>query len=168
MDTPDSVALPSDLELVLKITTMPLPPEATYSSKEELYKAIQVFVALHHYAFMIGQSNKIHNGPGIKIFFNCERSGPPPPENHLQNTLHNCQRSLKSRKTNCQFSVVAIQHTDTQWEVRHRPGTEYSIHNHPPSDAITSYPAHQKLKQEETNQAKSLLDVGKFNNILHF
>ncbi|PMD23473.1 hypothetical protein NA56DRAFT_701770 [Hyaloscypha hepaticicola] len=39
-------------------TTMPLPPEATYSSKEELYRAIQAFAIQHHYAFTIGRSNK--------------------------------------------------------------------------------------------------------------
>jgi hypothetical protein len=41
---------------------MPLPLEAIYSSKEELYTAIQAFAAQHHYAFTIGRSKKINNG----------------------------------------------------------------------------------------------------------
>src|ERR1700709_109509 len=103
-------------------SSMPLPPEAIYHSKEELYILIQAWAAQYHYAFSIGQSNKINKGPRIKIFYNCDRYGPPPLENHPQN--RKC--SIASRKTNCQFSVVAIQHTDTQWKLRHRPGTAYS------------------------------------------
>ena len=93
-------------------TSISLPPEAIYSSKEELYKAIQAFVAQHHYAFIVGQSNKIHNGPRIKIFYNCDRYGPLPPDNHLQNYLQDCKRRTTTRKTNYQFSIVAIQYTD--------------------------------------------------------
>jgi hypothetical protein len=141
-------------------TTMPLPPMATYSSKEELYEAIQVFAAQHHYAFTIGRSNKINKGPRIKIFYNCDRYGPPPPEIHPQDYTHDRKRRTTSRKTNCQFSIVAIQHTDTLWEVRYRPGIEYSIHNHLPSQSISSHPAHRKLAQAEMNQARSLHNAG--------
>ena len=35
-------------------TSMPLPPEAIYSSKEELYTLIQTWAAQYHYAFRIG------------------------------------------------------------------------------------------------------------------
>ena len=125
--------------------SMPLPPEAIYSSKEELYTSIQAWAAQHHYAFRIGRSNKINNSPRLKIFYNCDRYGPPPPENHPQDHLQARKRYTTTRKTNCQFSIVAIQHIDTQWEVRYRPGTEHSIHNHPPSQSISSHPAHRKL-----------------------
>jgi len=66
---------------------MPLPPEATYSSKEELYAAIKAFVAQHYYAFIIGRSNKINNGPRMKIFYNYDRYGSPPPDNYPKNYL---------------------------------------------------------------------------------
>ena len=64
-------------------TSISLPPEAIYSSKEELYKAIQAFAAQHHYTFIVGRSNKIHNSPRIKIFYNYDRYRPLPPDNHL-------------------------------------------------------------------------------------
>jgi hypothetical protein len=141
-------------------TTMPLPPEAIYSSKEELYSSIQAFAAQHYYAFRIGRSTKKDGGPRTKITYNCDRCGPKPPENHPQNYLKTRKRQTATRKTGCQFSIMAIEHTDTQWEVRHRPGTEHSIHNHPPSQSISSHPAYRKLAQAEVNQAKSLHNTG--------
>jgi hypothetical protein len=145
---------------------MPLPPEATYSSKEELYAAIKAFAAQHYYAFIIGRSNKINNGPRMKIFYNCDRYGSPPPDNHPKNYLQARKRRTATRKTGCQFSIVAIQSTDTEWEVRHRPGTIYSIHNHPPSQSTSSHPAHRRLAPAEIDQARSLHDAGK-SNILY-
>ncbi|RKF55830.1 hypothetical protein OnM2_086027, partial [Erysiphe neolycopersici] len=65
----------------------PLPSEAIYSSKEELYTSIQAWAAQHHYAFMIGRSKKTNNGPRIKIFYNCDRHVPPPSDNHPQKHL---------------------------------------------------------------------------------
>jgi hypothetical protein len=95
-------------------TSMPLPPEATHSSKEELYTAIQAFAAQHSYAFRIGRSNKINNSPRLKIFYNCDRCGPPPPENHPQDYLQARKRQTTTRKTGCQFSIVAVQCTNTE------------------------------------------------------
>ena len=140
--------------------SMPLPPEALYSSKEELYTSIQAFAAQHSYAFRIGRSNKINNGPRSKIFYNCDRCGPPPPENHPQRSLQARKRQTTTRKTGCQFSVVALERADAQWELRHRPSTEYSIHNHPPSQSTSSHPAHRKLAQAEINQVRSLHNAG--------
>jgi len=98
-------------------TSMPLPLEAIYSSKEELYTSIQAWATQHHYAFCIGRSTKIHTGPRIKITYNCDRCGRLPPENHLQNYLQARRRQTTTRKTGCRFSVSAIQCTDTQWEL---------------------------------------------------
>jgi hypothetical protein len=145
---------------------MPLPPEAIYDSKEELYIAIQAWAAQHCYAFCIGRSTKKDSGPRTKITYNCDRCGPPPPENHPKNYLQARKRQTTTRKTGCQFSIVAIERTNTQWELRHRPSIEYSIHNHPPSQSISSHPAHRKLAQAEINQARSLHNAGK-SSILH-
>jgi hypothetical protein len=141
-------------------TSMPLPLEAMYSSKEELYALIQAWAAQHYYTFRIGRSSKINNSPRVRITYNCDRCGLPPPENHPQNYIHARKRQTTTRKTGCQFSIIAIEHIDTQWEVRYRPGIEYSIHNHPPSQSISSYPAYRKLAQGEINQARSLHNTG--------
>jgi hypothetical protein len=152
--------LPPVQQSIASSTSMPPPPEAIYSSKEELYASIQAWAALHYYAFRIGRSTKIHGGSRIKITYNCDRYGPPPPDKHPQNRIQARIRQTTTRKTGCQFSITAIQRTDTQWELRHRPGTEYSIHNHPPSQSISSHPSHRKLAQAEINQAKSLHNAG--------
>lgn len=146
-------------------TSMPLPPEAIYSSKEELYASIQAWAAQHYYAFRIGRSTKISNSPRVKITYNCDRCGPPPPENHPQGYLQARKRQTTTRKTGCQFSINAIQQRDTHWELRHRPGREYSIHNHPPSQSTSSHPAHRKLAQADINQARALHSAGKSSTI---
>jgi hypothetical protein len=109
---------PSLAEAPSPPTSMPLPLEAIYSSKEELCTLIQAFAAQYSYAFRIGRSNKINNGPRSKIFYNCDRCGPPPPENHPQDYLQARKRQTTTRKTGCQFSIIAVQRTDTQWELR--------------------------------------------------
>jgi hypothetical protein len=154
-----SPELPTDTPQAPK--SMPLPPEAIYSSKEELYTSIQAWAAQHYYAFRIRRSTKIHSGSRTKITYNCDRCGPPPPEIHPQKHLHARTRQTTTRKTGCKFSVIAIQRIDMQWELRCRPGAEYSTHNHPPSQSISSHPAHRKLLQGEINQVKSLYNVGK-------
>lgn len=140
--------------------SMPLPPEAIYNSKEELYASIQAWATQYYYAFCIQRSTRLNNSTRIKILYSCDCAGQPPPANHPQNLLQARKRHTTTRKTNCQFSIVAIQHTDTQWELQHRPGTEHSVHNHPPSQSASSHPTHRKLEQAETNQAKSLYSAG--------
>jgi hypothetical protein len=78
--------LPTLVE-VSQPTSMPLPLQAIYSSKEELYTVIQDFIAQYYYAFIIRRSRKINNGPRTKIIYNCDRYGLPPPENYPQSYL---------------------------------------------------------------------------------
>ena len=156
---------PQPAEAVSPTMSMPLPPEATYSSKEELYTAIQAFAAQHHYAFSTSRSTKINNSTRTRILYNCDRYGPPPPINHPQRSLQARKRETTTRKTGCQFSVTAVECSNTQWELRHRPGIQNSVHNHPPSQSTSSHPAHRKLAQAEINQARSLHNAGKFNSI---
>jgi hypothetical protein len=148
------------------LTSMPLPPEATYSSKEELYASIQAWAAQHCYAFRIERSTKIHNTERTRIQYSCDRAGPAPPANHPQKSIQDRQRHTATRKTGYQFSIIAREGIDTQWELRHRPSKEYSVHNHPPSQSISSHPAHRKLAQAEINQARSLHNAGKSNIII--
>src|SRR5882757_6521367 len=76
-------------------TSMPLPPEAIYSSKEELYRAIQAFASQHSYTFYVRRSTKINNSVRSKITYNCNRYG----EGHPQNRPHTRQRYISTRKT---------------------------------------------------------------------
>jgi hypothetical protein len=154
-------ALASQPEPAPQTMAMPLSPEAIYSSREELYTSIQAWAAQHYFVFRIERSKKINKGVRTKILYSCDRAGLAPPANHPQRSLQDRKRCTATRKTGCQFSIVALECTDIQWELRHRPGTEYSIHNHPPSQSTSSYLAHRKLAQAEINQARSLHNVGK-------
>jgi hypothetical protein len=159
--SPAPQPMPASQSPTTSSTSMPLPPEATYSSKEELYASIQAWAARYHYAFRIERSTKIHNGARTRILYSCDRARPAPPANYPQNSLQDRKRRTTTRKTGCQFSIVARERTNTQWELRHRPGAEYSIYNHPPSQSISSHPAHRQLAQVEINQARSLHNAGK-------
>jgi hypothetical protein len=98
--------------------SMPLPPEAIYSSKQELYTSIQAWAAQYHYAFRIERSKKINNSTRTRILYSCDRAGPVPPINHSQHSLQDRKRQTATRKTGCQFSVLAVECTDTQWVSR--------------------------------------------------
>jgi hypothetical protein len=83
--------------------------------------------------------------------------------NHPDNSLQARKRQTPTRKIGCQFSIAAIERKNTQWGLLHRPGKEYNIDNHPPSQSISSHPAHRKLVQAEMNQASFLNNAGKSN-----
>jgi hypothetical protein len=128
--SPSPQSPPAPLSHTLSSTSMPPPPEAIYSSKEELYTLIQAWAAQHRYAFCIARSKRISNSPRTKIIYNCDRYGPPLSLDHPQDSLQARKRQITTRKTSCQFSIVAIEHIDGQRELRYRPGTEYSVYNY--------------------------------------
>ena len=142
------------------VTQLPPPPEATYSSKDQLYESIQAWAAQYHYAFRIIRSKDVQNGLRRRIVYGCDRAGAPPPENHPQGRPQARKRHRTTRKTGCQFSIIAIELSDKTWELRHREGAQYNTHNHPPSHSSTSHPAHRKLAQEDKNKAKELYKAG--------
>ena len=84
-------------------TSIPSPPEAVYSSQEELYSAIQSWAVQHRYSFRIGRSKKIRSGFRTKVLYNCDRYGPPPPVNQPQSSSQARKRKTSSRNTECQF-----------------------------------------------------------------
>jgi hypothetical protein len=161
LESPSPSILPEASSIpLLPEASMPPPPEAIYSSKEELYTSIQRWAACYNYSFRIGRSNKLGNNR-VKVYYTCDRAGPRPLPGHPQNYVQPRQRVTNSRKTDCQFSIVAIQISEIQWELRYRPGVQYSIHNHPPSQSIGSHPIHRKLEQEQIDQARTLYNSGK-------
>ncbi len=158
--TAPAIAQPFLGEASSSLTSMPLPPEAVFKSRDELYSSIQAWASRHLYAFRIERSKKINNGVRTRIIYSCDRAGEVPPEKHPKISPQDRKRQTATRKTGCQFSIIAVERSDTQWELRHRPGMEYSVHNHPPSHSISSHPAHRKLSQAQINQARSLHRAG--------
>jgi hypothetical protein len=95
---------------------MPLPPEGVYDTEDELFQSIQAWASSHSYCFRISRTKK-ESETKKKIFYVCDRYGKLPP---IDRAIPR-QRMTASRKTNCQFSVIAIQIKE-YWEVRHRQG----------------------------------------------
>ncbi|RKF51357.1 hypothetical protein GcM3_223021 [Golovinomyces cichoracearum] len=150
--TPVSVSAP-------QATLKPLPPKAIYSFKEEFYNSIQARAVQNYYAFRIGQSTKINKDPWIKIVCNCDRCGTPPPENYLQGYLQARKKRTTTQKIRFQFSVLAVESSVTPWELRYKPGIEYSRHNHPSSQLNSSHSEHRKLALAEMNQVRAIHNI---------
>ena len=109
---PSQLPEPQPAEAASPTISMPLPPEAIYSSKEELYASIQAWAAQHRYAFCIERSTKIYNTERTRIVYSCDRAGLAPPVNHSQKSLQDRQRCTATRKTGCQFSIIAREGID--------------------------------------------------------
>ena len=62
---------------------MPLPPENFYATEKEMFDDIQVWSALHHYAFRKGRSKPISKDRK-KLLYQCDRAGPVPAANRQQ------------------------------------------------------------------------------------
>ncbi|KAF4465100.1 mutator-like element transposase [Fusarium albosuccineum] len=48
----------------------------------------------------------------------------------------------------------------TTWVLSHRPGGEYALHNHPPSEDLSAHPAHRQLKEDDLKIISSLTASG--------
>ncbi|RKF82397.1 hypothetical protein GcC1_015036, partial [Golovinomyces cichoracearum] len=86
-------------------------------------------------------------------------------DRHLQKTTHKtiCKHAndKNTRETGFQFLAVAVDASDTDWELRHWPSTEHIRHNHPPSKSTSSHPAYRKPAKAEMNQARLLHNADK-------
>ena len=131
-----------------------LPPEGTYDSRESLLEAINYWAKPRGYAFTTGKSMKTPNGR-VRVIFACDRNGKPP------STSVQWKCRICSRGTGCKFSVLAKQSLDgTTWVLSYRPGQEFSLHNHPPSQDPSAHPAHRILSGEEKSMVTGLATAG--------
>ncbi|KAJ2894092.1 hypothetical protein MKZ38_007931 [Zalerion maritima] len=138
-------------------TTFPddaLPPEGTYESRESLLAAINSWAKPRGYAFTTGKSSKIPNGR-VKVVFACDQNKLPP------STSIDRIRGTSSRRTGCKFSILAKQSLKgNSWVLSHRPDKECALHNHPPSEAASTHPAHRKLQERDITMISRLTTAG--------
>lgn len=131
-----------------------LPPEGLYNSREFLLAAINSWAKPRGYAFTTGKSTKTPNGR-VKVVFACDRNGQPP------SAAIERKRRTCSRGTGCKFSVLAKQSLDgTSWVLSHRPGLDFSFHNHRPSEDPSAHPAHRHLARSDVKVISSLAASG--------
>jgi hypothetical protein len=148
-------------ELEPEPNPMPLPLEAMYALEKLLFDSIQEFAKQHGYAFRVGRSKTINSGRK-KCFYYCDRCGPKPVKDRAQDDArrpHPRVRSTGTRKTGCEFSVSGVE-VDGIWELRHRPDSKFSIHNHKPSHSAMAHPSHRRLNKSQVQKANELHNVG--------
>lgn len=153
---------------------MPPPPKAIYHSKQAMREAIDKWAEEHQYCLRVGQSKPIGKAldPREKIYYECDRAGPPPVENRPESDQRRPQdrvRSTGTKKTGCHFSVIGFEVRHNYWELRHRQDPLNSVHNHDPSPSALAHPRHRKLDETTIQEARKLRDSGKYYTLyIHF
>lgn len=140
---------------------LPPPPEATYSSMEELDKAMHTWTLEHGYEMVRRASKKNARGQLYKRYYHCSKHG------KLANTgkLTDATRvrvNRKSNRINCPMSlaVVAVDpsNPDGAWEIRHRSKTH---HNHGPMNALEMAGHRRRARNEGVERAvDGLFEIG--------
>jgi hypothetical protein len=128
-----------------------LPPLAIYPTREALFEAIQSWSKLRGYAFTITRSLKKKQRQ--KVYYTCDRCPPIP-------LYRERIRDTQTRGTGCLFSVIALENSPREWELKYRPEAQYNIHNHLPSLSPSSHPSHRQLSTIARNTVKSFFLAG--------
>ena len=55
-------------------------------------------------------------------------------------------RDTQTRGKGCLFSVITLQISLIEWELKYRPGDQYNIYNHKPSQNPSQHYSHRQLK----------------------
>lgn len=130
-----------------------LPAEAVYHSRDDAYKAINASAAAHGYAFITSRSFQTSGGLTTAMY-SCDRSG----RGRDPNRVMKRQRAA-SRRTDCHFSVYVKERRDGLWQVRHRAGAQFSIHNHAPSEDVFAHRVHRSLDADQKDTIDVLLQM---------
>jgi hypothetical protein len=152
---------------VMSESAMPLPPESVFSTREELAEYLKEWSATFNYGFRICRTRQ--KSPTRKVvIYECDRAGSPPSIDGPKERI----RRVSSRKTQCKFSIKAVETATGSWEIRHRPDPQFAVHNHLPSLAAAAHYQHRRFDTDEKDIARQLFDAGKgiliieLNNLL--
>ena len=127
-----------------------LPPEGEYESRDALFAAINAWAAPRGYAFTTGRSTRKKANGRPTVTYTCDRSGRPGAHRGKGDKPMEHKRQTSTRITGCQFSINAKQDPEgTQWRVKHRPGSQFAVHNHEPSPHISAHPSLRALSASD-------------------
>jgi hypothetical protein len=70
----DSIGNDPEPNAIPESNSMPLPPLATYRSKDELFRAIEAWAKQYRYCFWTGRSNWL-SATRQKVFYECDCAG---------------------------------------------------------------------------------------------
>ena len=134
---------------------MPLPPEAIYPSREALFEAIQAWAYPYGYSFTTGKSRRMEGSRRWRVVYCCDR--------YCHHTTTISKRTTSSRSTGCEFSVLAVETIDKQsWQLKHRPDTKFSTHNHAPSLTPAAHSSHRRMPPYIQNINQELYNAGMY------
>ena len=114
-----------------------LPPEAEYSTQNELKNAIDNWASSRGYHLIIQRSSVVKSGRK-RITYVCDRQGEAP------STEAPRQRRTASRRIGCRFSIH-VKELESTWKVQHRERPEFCKHNHEPSSSIMAHPGYRQI-----------------------
>ena len=130
-----------------------MPPECSYSSREELLAGINAWAGQRGYAFVVSRSSKTMSKRTI-VTYACDRCKKSPSRGS-QNL-----RKTTTRSTGCLFSLLAKESLDhTQWVIVHR-SAQYQSHNHEPNSALISHATNPSLPPEAIDEIVILVRAG--------
>ncbi|PWI63991.1 hypothetical protein PCL_01195 [Purpureocillium lilacinum] len=133
-----------------------LPPEGKFESRDALYAAINAWAAPRGYAFTTGRSTRKKANGRPTVTYTCDRAGRPGAHRGKGDKPMDPKRQTSTRITGCQFSINAKQDPDgTQWDVKHRPGSQFAVHNHEPSPHIS----HPRLRALSASDKATTSDL---------
>jgi hypothetical protein len=132
-----------------------MPPEALYSSRDEVYASINRWAASRGYAFVIGRSSKSKSGRK-SVTFNCDRGA-----GRMVLPSQDRRRATSSRRVGCNFSILATESLcKTIWSLKHRVGDQYNTHNHEPSISKLVHPAHRQISAADRAVIHGMANAG--------
>lgn len=153
------------MSLRLPPVSLSLPTEGEYGSFDELYSAAQDHAKAAGYAFVKGHFEVMNGGRERRLLV-CDRYG----KHRTKVTEATRQRRGTSNKTDCKFSIIALQKHEG-WELRHRPGAIFRVHNHAASENPENLPMHRardpKPQKVYKFESKDLIVVGISNTAVN-
>ncbi|KJZ68317.1 hypothetical protein HIM_12292 [Hirsutella minnesotensis 3608] len=137
-----------------------LPPEGEFDSRDALFAAINAWAAPRGYAFTTGRSRKKAKGRPT-VTYACDRAGRPGAHRGQGDKPMEQKRQTSTRITGCQFSINAKQDPEgANWHVKHRPGSQFAVHNHEPSQHISAHPTLRALSVSDETTISDLTQAG--------
>jgi hypothetical protein len=138
--------------------SMPLPPEGHFPSLDALEEHAQTHAKAYGYAIATIRWKLRYKTQSKcrKYIIGCHCSS-----KYRDRSKGRARKRQKSTvKTDCPFSFHGLQNEDGTYDLRHRGGVEFRIHNHGPTLNPAVHHQHRRLRGLALEHAKALIAAG--------
>ena len=136
---------------------MPPPPEKTYTTEEEMEKALHDWSRDHGYELVRRASKKNAKGEVYKRYYHCSKYGQ---ETKRKTTEPRRRTKRISNRIGCPMSIACVaadpSNPDRDWQIRHRK----SHHNHAPLEAVQLAGHRRRARMVAEKAVDSLFEMG--------